>query len=236
MATTNTEVTIVCISDTHNYAPKGELPAGDVLIHAGDFTTTGLQVQVDAFLYWFRKQPHAVKVFIPGNHETTLHADFYERHWRVFHNKKQDVDVIRSRIALLAPDVIFLDGITTKHVVLPNGVKLYGSPWTPEFNNWAFGYDHDVDVWNDIPEGTDVVVTHGPPYGILDKCEDGRSVGCPFLREHILERVHPKLHVFGHIHHSHGACAVGGTQFVNASMCTEDYFPENAPFVVTITL
>lgn len=227
--------TVVCLSDTHNFLCR-DLPAGDVLIHAGDFTTTGMKAQVLPFLDWFQAQPHAVKVLIPGNHETTLHKEFYDRHWRDFHGRKQDVEAIQKRIQTLAPDVIFLDGVTATDVVLPNGLKLFGSPWTPAFNDWAFGYDGDVDVWGHIPADTDIVVTHGPPLGILDACEDGRHVGCPHLLRHITERVKPKLHVFGHIHHSAGVTTVGDTQFVNASICNEDYDVEHAPRVVVVPL
>ena len=223
--------TVVCISDTHNYAPRGALPPGDVLIHAGDWTSTGLAVQIDAFLRWFSAQPHATKICVAGNHETTMDAPFYAQHWRNFHGKRQNTEQIRDHVARLAPGVIYLNDTS---VTLPSGLTVYGSPRTPEFCNWAFGYEHDEDVWAGIPDGTDILVTHGPPLGILDACEDGRHVGCPHLARHVLERVRPQLHVFGHIHHSYGTTSVGGTQFVNAAMCTERYHPDNPPVVVTV--
>jgi Icc-related predicted phosphoesterase len=119
-----------------------------------------------------------------------------------------------------------------------NGVKFYGSPWQPEFCNWAFNLSRDTgelgDKWAMIPEDTDVLITHGPPMGILDKCDHGKRVGCEELFNEVTHRVKPKIHVFGHIHEEYGTHKTDDTLFVNASTCTVMYEPTNPPIVVDL--
>jgi predicted phosphodiesterase len=87
--------------------------------------------------------------------------------------------------------------------------------------------------WRLIPEGVDILVTHGPPAGILDQTPQGEHVGCADLKEAV-ERVKPKLHVFGHIHHGHGMEKIGATTFVNASVWDESFEPNNPPLVIDL--
>lgn len=182
---------IICISDTHNQHEQLKLPDGDVLIHAGDFSMRGHVAETEAFLSWFAAQPHPHKIFIAGNH------DF------IFEKR-------RKKARAMVPDsVIYLEdeGVTLE------GVKFWGSPITPTFFDWAFNRGPWVigRHWDLIPDDTDVLITHGPPLGTLDRVlPGGEHVGCPKLKEALDLRLRPKLHVFGHIHESHGQVVEGG--------------------------
>ncbi|WP_407543521.1 metallophosphatase domain-containing protein (plasmid) [Deinococcus radiomollis] len=172
---------IVCISDTHNQHSLLTLPPGDVLIHAGDYSMQGHVAETETFLTWFAAQPHRHKVFIAGNH------DF------IFEKRRK-----KAR-AMVPRGIIYLEdeGVTL------DGVKFWGSPVTPTFFDWAFnrGPSTIADSWTIIPDDTEVLITHGPAYGVLDKVLPyGQEVGCPKLRAALDNRLHPKLHVFGHVH------------------------------------
>jgi Icc-related predicted phosphoesterase len=115
-------------------------------------------------------------------------------------------------------------------------VRFWGSPWQPWFHDWAFNLPRGPklrEVWDRIPADTDVLVTHGPPRGILDRTIVGDEVGCDDLRDAVA-RVRPRVHVFGHIHEARGTHRVGPTLFVNACSCTLDYEPNNAAIVVDL--
>jgi len=128
--------------------------------------------------------------------------------------------------------------------VVIDGIKFYGSPWQPEFMNWAFNLPRGeklAEVWSHIPDDTDVLITHCPPYGKLDLVineysdENGEMVGCKDLAERIMSLKKLKLHVFGHIHCSHGECFdQNSVHYVNASICTEEYLADNRPIIVDI--
>jgi hypothetical protein len=114
------------------------------------------------------------------------------------------------------------------------GLALWGSPWQPWFCDWAFNLERGeplVQKWSLIPDDTDILVTHGPPHGILDRTQRGERVGCAALTEAVA-RVAPKLHVFGHIHEDRGTLRRGPTLFVNASNCDLRYEPVHAPVVI----
>lgn len=201
---------VVCISDTHELHRKITVPDGDLLIHAGDITWTGAPRAVNDFVDWFINQPHKHKIFIAGNH------DFYFQTARGFN---------------------FTDFYLENQATKIEGLKVWGSPITPTFEDWAFMKDRgDMinAVWKKIPMDTDILITHGPPYGILDMI-DGKSVGCYDLLVHSSLRVAPKLHVFGHIHGGYGIRKEENTTYVNASICDEDYKPVNAPIVVDLS-
>jgi hypothetical protein len=115
-------------------------------------------------------------------------------------------------------------------------VKVYGSPWQPEFYNWAFnlprmGWELGQ-KWTDIPENTDILITHGPAWGHLDTIK-GHSVplGCELLAERI-KILKPKIHVFGHIHTGYGYKFDGDTHFFNAAVLDERYNFTQKPFTV----
>ncbi|WP_189006828.1 metallophosphatase domain-containing protein [Deinococcus roseus] len=207
---------IVCISDTHNQHDQLQLPHSDVLIHAGDFSMRGHVAETQAFLTWFAAQPHPHKIFIAGNH------DF------IFEKR-------RKKARAMVPDgVIYLEdeGVTLE------GVKFWGSPITPTFFDWAFNRGPATigSYWDLIPDDTNVLITHGPPFGTLDQVlPEGEHVGCPRLLAALESRLCPKLHVFGHIHEAYGQFVQGGRVSVNASMLNQEYLPVNPPVVVELS-
>ena len=204
---------IVCISDTHEFHSRLKpLPDGDVLIHAGDLTGSGNRGALEMAADWLRSQPHKHKVVIAGNHDLTLESD-PESAKDIFHG------------------LIYLN--QTAHMV--EGLKIYGTPWSPAFHDWAFNATEKQQKKHAslIPEDTDILISHGPPYDVRDKCYDGRKVGCKYLRARI-EKIKPKLVVCGHIHEGFGTSKALGTTIVNASILDEYYKVVNSPIVVEI--
>lgn len=225
----------VCISDTHGQHGKiARVPDGDVLIHAGDFSSTGEFEQVQSLERWLSCLPHAHKIVIAGNHDLTFQRDFYEANWRRFHHEKLDCGPIRALLAD-SPNLTYLEDSET----MVFGLRIYGSPWQPEFCNWAFNLPRGApcaERWRRIPEGIDVLVTHGPPAGHGSRCwGSGFDAGCEDLL-HRVRRLRPRAHVFGHIHEGYGATSDGVTTFINASTCTLKYTPTNAPIVFDVRL
>ena len=234
---------IVCISDTHSLHKlmKHELPKGDVLIHAGDISNKGGEVDVTNFIYWFQNiQEFDTKIFISGNHDYC-----FERINEPHH--KGDYDWLHNLMSpenLAQSDVTYLEDsfMTIEDPEFSRPIKIYGSPWQPWFYDWAFNLPRLgtelQEKWNMIPEDTDVLITHGPPNGILDLVNNfrqpNRNVGCESLRFHV-ERVKPALNVFGHIHEGYGVKQVNDTLFVNASICTAGYEPTNKPIIIDLT-
>jgi len=207
---------LTCISDTHTRHKELELPGGEVLIHSGDFMSSGYNVgEVHNFLKWFEDQDYEHKILIAGNHD------------RLFEDNptlaKEVVDMYASNIHYLQDSSVVIDG-----------VKFYGSPWTLDFCNWAFRLStrqQAVDIWHKVPEDTDVLITHGPAYGSLDRIvhpvNDTASkdhLGDRDLRNRI-ETLNPKVHICGHIHSSQGILDGYGeiTTHINASCLDESY-------------
>lgn len=203
---------IVCISDTHELYDRMVVPDGDILVHAGDSSIAGSAEEILRLNAWLGTLPHRHKVIVAGNH------DF------LFEN---DPGLARSFIT----NAVYLENEETTVA----GLRFWGSPITPWFYDWAFNRrDEDLKTcWRAIPAGVDVLITHGPPHGILDRTVAGDHVGCRFLGRE-LERVRPRLHIFGHIHESHGRTEQGGTTFVNASNLDETYALKYPPVVVDL--
>lgn len=209
---------LICIADTHNQHEALKLPAGDVLIHAGDFTGAGRAAEVEAFAKWLGAQPHKHKLLIAGNHDW-----LFER----------DNALARALLGQHCPRAHYLQDTGAEI----EGVKFWGSPWTPLFLNWAFNLKRGARLsakWALIPADTQVLITHGPPHRILDLTRHGKNVGCEELADALHKRLRPKVHVFGHIHEGYGSYTRNGTKFVNASSCTEFYEATNAPVVVEV--
>lgn len=201
------------ISDTHTKHRDLNLPGGDVLIHAGDIMGSGYKlIELIDFLDWFDDQNYKHKIFIAGNHD------------RIFEDKP---DFIWHILMEEYPDIIYLQD---KSVTI-DGINFYGSPWTPEFCGWAFQIHNDyedTETYKYIPEDTDVLITHGPAYGILDQYvmagQLSDHLGSKGLRKWIDDN-NPRLHICGHIHTGDhdGAIFDGVTTHINASCLGEDY-------------
>ncbi|MFO0983590.1 MAG: metallophosphatase domain-containing protein [Planctomycetota bacterium] len=204
---------IVCLADTHSRHDRVRVPAGDLLLHAGDLTKLGSASEITVFDQWLGTLPHRHKVIIAGNH------DF------LFEREPERARALIKNAIYLEDRAITLDGLT-----------IFGTPWQPEFFHWAFNLPRGEPLarkWAAIPDGVDVLMTHGPPHGIQDRVQDGELVGCADLRA-ALARVRPRLHVFGHIHEAYGQQLQDGTTFVNAAICDLGYAPVHAPIVITL--
>jgi Icc-related predicted phosphoesterase len=118
------------------------------------------------------------------------------------------------------------------------GYNIFGSPYTPIFHNWAFMLSPEglKAKWKEIPDNTDILITHGPPKDVLDKCITGINAGCEFLREEVLNRVKPKYHIFGHIHETYGIEKIDDTTFINASNVNLAYKTANLPIVFELPI
>lgn len=209
---------VVLISDTHGKHSRWKLPDGDILIHAGDVSSIGTEYQIQLFLDWFQRQKHKHKIFIAGNHD--------------FFFESSSPDRIKEVLSWY-PGITYLNdsGVEIE------GIKIWGSPWQPGFHNWAFNYyDIEDTYWNKIPEDTRILITHGPPRGILDVVVRGnKEVGCPILLERTKQLEQLQLHVFGHIHEGRGSYTdASGTMYFNVSMLNEDYQPHE--IIPTLTL
>lgn len=206
---------VVAISDTHNHEPL--LPEGDLLVVAGDITQTGTEKQIASVNDYLAREAPKFKhkpIVVAGNHDFLFETD------------RERAKQILSAATYLEDEEITIDGF-----------KIYGSPWTPTFFDWAFMKDPGPDLrelWNRIPEGVDLLITHGPPYKILDFC--GKNVGCSDLSEVLATKLKypPRFHVFGHIHESHGCYTTQSTKFYNVSICNEHYVPVNPVTVFEI--
>lgn len=209
---------LVCISDTHNRHASLIVPDGDILIHAGDATIRGTPPEVEEFLVWFSALPHRHKIFVAGNHDWLFEID----------NRFARLLVAGYGIKYLQDSYVEIEGL-----------KFYGSPWQPRFFDWAFNLNRGAEIaekWKLIPADADVLITHGPPHGILDEVPRAffvENTGCEELRKKV-ETIKPKVHVFGHIHCGYGATEMFGTKFINASTCDEEYQPTQPPIVVDL--
>lgn len=219
---------IDCISDLHGHYP--ELKGGDLLIVAGDLTARDTHGEYLRFYSWLHKQKYKHYIFIAGNHDNLIEKD----------------EVLTRGLA----HTTYLCDSGTQF----EGLKIWGSPWTKTFpgmnlNCKAFTVDTEeefAEEWSLIPDDVDILVTHSPPFGILDKTASKERVGSIALRN-IVARIQPKLHVFGHIHENGGQDKIitfrsffSGTMVdhdvrcVNASHVNERYEPVNKPIRVIL--
>ncbi|KIH87414.1 hypothetical protein SPBR_05158 [Sporothrix brasiliensis 5110] len=196
-------VRVVCVADTHNTQPV--LPAGDVLIHAGDLSDRGSFAEVQAGLSWLAAQPHQHKILVAGNHDVLLDDAFLEKH----PERRYGQSATETRRDLDWGDVTYLQD---RHVTIRVGARsltIYGSPWTPAYGVSAFQYRPDCPThWSERlrafspAQPPDILVTHGPPKLHRDQ-RDFYRAGCAYLAEQVA-RLRPRLCVFGHIHAAYG--------------------------------
>jgi Icc-related predicted phosphoesterase len=212
---------IVALSDLHGHLPAA-LSACDLLLLAGDLTPVedhdpffqALWLN-DVFRSWLSRQPARKIVGIAGNH------DF----------------VFEQAPELVARDLpwTYLQDAGIEW----EGLKIWGTPWQPWFFDWAFNGTPEqlVRKWALIPDDTDILVVHGPPYGYGDGVPEGdgsvRRCGCPHLLERI-EAVRPRLVIFGHIHEGRGEWQLGPTRMANVTLVDGAYRPVHEPWVVEL--
>jgi len=218
---------LTLISDTHCRLRKIIVPESDLLLHAGDLTFQGNVQEISQELRELGRIAKNFKhgcILTPGNHDR-----LFENNWALAKQMCEDEGI----------KVLHQEGIEVE------GLKIWASANSPAFCNWAFNVDRleIAKYWAEIPDDTHVLITHGPPMGILDGVErfNGKlcefeieHVGCYALKERISELKQLKLHVFGHIHGGYGKLQVGDITYVNASNCTEQYRPTNPPIIVEL--
>jgi len=218
---------IVCISDTHEQHEQIIIPECDVLVHAGDITKKGSLIALYEFCAWMKKQPAKYKCIIYGNHEIGFSRG----------PKREE--------ALATPKqfgITYLENSSTEI----EGIKFYGSPVQPWFHDWEWNVHRGPDiarVWEAIPDDTQVLITHGPPFGILDSLLEehpffpAEKLGCEDLLNRVNQLSKLKAHIFGHIHSGHGSLVGSkGIQFINAAICDDVYkhVAVNKPIVFDI--
>jgi Icc-related predicted phosphoesterase len=212
---------LIVFSDTHGRHNQLSLPSADIAIFAGDMCGMSNKTSVYNFLIWYSKQLPIHKIFIAGNHDIPFEKD-------VFLGK--DIEEMYPNLTYLQDESVTIDGL-----------KIYGSPWSPTFGNWAFNLPRNGEElrkkWAAIPSDTDIIVTHGPPFGILDKNSQGENCGCKLLRDRI-EEVMPRLSVFGHIHPAQGVICNSSFRkpvtYVNAALCNDNNYIVNLPIELEI--
>ena len=214
---------ITFLSDTHTKHDKlnGFLPGGDVLLHSGDLTGRGYITEIENFMKWYDNiNNYDTKVFIAGNHDFGFQDD--NQKLRGLLTGYKTIDYLEDELMMVGEDY-------------DNMIKIWGSPWQPEFYNWAFNLPRGEKIkekWDMIPVNTDILITHGPPMGKLDYVPyNNINVGCEELMKRV-EEIKPKIHVFGHIHEGYGYVFDGNTHFINAAVLNGRYEFRNKPITV----
>lgn len=201
---------ICIISDTHGQHYKFNIPKCDIFIHAGDFMNSGKYLdEIFTFNSWLKGVPAEHKLICGGNHDI-----LFETH----------PDLAKKELSV--GTYLQNESITIL------GIKFYFAPQTPEFYDWAFNVPRGEKIkayWDAIPEDTEILVTHGPPQGILDEIKPGsggQQLGCEELIKRVKQLPKLKYHIFGHIHGSSGiAPSIFGPTFMNVSALDEKYRP-----------
>lgn len=224
----------MALSDTHCRHGRLTIPECDILIHAGDWSFNGTPAETRDFALWLNEQEAGHIVVVPGNHEEGFEAAY-----------PRSLTWIKEACPgahILVHETINIDGL-----------NIFGSPWTPWFHDWAYNAGRTIteaahykkpfigDLWAQIPRNTDILVTHGPPYDILDEVfrvsgdrhDPPRFVGCEELRKAIQE-IKPQAHIFGHIHSSYGQKHENGISYYNVAVCDEMYCPTNPITVIEL--
>lgn len=228
-------VKLVAISDTHSQHERVGIPECDILVHAGDFTWEGDFLEVRDFVEWLEQQPAKHKVVIAGNHELSFDQGDYRYH-----------EASRKLLAYNTDQTIHY--LEDSGVEL-EGIKFWGTPWTPVLGYWAFNAttrtDAPFDMRSDppllevkygmIPKDTDVVICHGPPYGLVDRSTSDDRCGSIEMRnllENELSNV--KLFMSGHIHEARGYTINNDTHVCNVATLARDYVTVRDPVVIYI--
>lgn len=220
---------LVVISDTHCSHARLDIPKCDILIHCGDFTWVGKRNEVEDFVKWFKQQPAKHRICIAGNHEMTFDPNVPNYNPKI-------------KALILDSDIIYLENGSVKI----KGIKFYGTPWTPWFFDWAFNGITDANlpftrgvsltsVYDEIPHDVNVLISHGPPYDILDMSNMGdERTGSVEMRRMTREKLNDlTLYLCGHIHEARGVKVEdGGITYINASSLDRDYKNIRQPIII----
>jgi Icc-related predicted phosphoesterase len=268
----NNQLKMVFLSDTHskiekvvNYAEQ--IPKGDILIISGDFTNNGSVKQLEKFDEFMQTLPHPIKIVVAGNHEKTLEnidgldtadkkSPQYRRLDSLRHSQRNAANLLKLKKHTSSNDITTECKSLLQNVVYLEdqevnicGISFYGTPWvrlSETSKNLAFSLPRGEELekkWSQIPDHTDVLITHMPPYGYGDSpsyaAKPGDKEGDKHLLDAVVKRVKPKIHVFGHNHFGYGTYKSEkneNTLFINASTCDENCKPINKPIVKVMTL
>ena len=185
---------IVLISDTHNRHRMLDMPEGDILIHAGDFTNNGTEQEIKDFDSWLAGSDYKHKIVVPGNHDTGTDEKALRRN-----NDNVEVTDVANAIVLRGEMGEVM------------GLRVFGFPDTIDLGCawWAYGANSEEELKEraagGIPSsGVDILVSHSPPWMIGDVSRSGKHCGSPGLREVVLNQLPPKLWAFGHVHECGG--------------------------------
>jgi len=208
---------IVGASDLHGGWPR-DMPSGDVLVLAGDCLNEDpklgirkpfqaqyqLNEDLPKFNAWVESLPYRLKIYVPGNHDWAF----------------EEMPLL-SREALSSMKVLVDDGVEFE------GIRFWGTPWVPHLQGWAFYAREEklIAMFSKIPRmQPDVLITHAPPLGILDASQSDHFGSKELL--HYIDRAKPKVHIFGHVHESHGRLQRGETLHVNVATAWKEHSPE----------
>ena len=210
---------LACFSDTHGYHKTLNLPKADGIVFAGDLCAMSTITEIVSFITWFSKLQYKYKIIVAGNHDIQIHS------------------MLNWFLGLLTnTGIIYLQdsGINLKDK------KIYGTPWSPIFMNWAFMlYSDELEYYyNKIPNGIDLLISHCPPYGILDTSYnvvkmDLEHYGSKELLS-VVTKVSPKHHIFGHLHDGYGDIKINNTHYYNVSICNDSYNPIGKVTIIDI--
>lgn len=200
---------ILHLSDTHGTHHRlTELPKADIVVHSGDFCMVGEEREALDFLKWFCDLPYNHKIFICGNHDACLYG--------------ANIDGLDSNVHYLCNSGIEIEGF-----------KFYGVPMFTE-DCISSRQTHN---YANIPDDTDILITHSPAIGILDLDDSVNGDFIHYGSEEILQRVmkiHPRAHLFGHVHRRHGTMEQYGIIFYNGAIMNDDYSKLNIPNIIEI--
>ena len=231
---------ITHISDTHNKHNQltADLPGGDLIIHSGDISSLGRKSEVERFVRWFENLPYTYKVFVAGNHDLSFESEVLYRKKAQYFDGTNDWDLpaVDGKPEWLVN--LLSIGLSGGTFYLENqsidieGVKIWGSPYSARFGReWAFNVDRGAasrELWGTIPPDANIIVTHGPLFGVGDRTNGNMNVGCEDLRETIMN-LEPDFHLCGHIHEGYGYTQFGKTHCINGSNLSLGYNYINKP-------